>query len=60
MKTCCICKKKFEGWGNNPWGYIKDHKVVEWKDTDVCCNDCNNAVILGRILLSMTKNKTQR
>ena len=44
MKTCCICKKKFEGWGNNPWGYIKDHKVVEWKDTDVCCNDCKYSI----------------
>ena len=32
MKTCCICKNKFKGWGNNPWPV---------KDKGVCCDQCN-------------------
>ena len=52
---CCICKKKFECWGNNPDGakwLDKEGNVVSplFKPTDVCCNECNNRyVILGRM-----------
>lgn len=41
---CCICKKEFIGFGNNP--YPLCHK----DDYDSrCCNDCDNLVINARI-----------
>ena len=50
---CCICGKEFTGWGNNPWGALdKDGKVIQWKNDDVCCDDCDSTyVISGRIYL---------
>lgn len=39
MKTCVICGKKFEGWGNNP-APVKDHGR--------CCDECNWTVIQAR------------
>ena len=50
--TCCICGKKFEGYGNNPCGAL-DHKTLKpivWDSEHVCCDDCNvTEVIPGRI-----------
>ena len=37
---CCICNKKFIGYGHNP------EPVMSWGS---CCNDCNNYVISVRI-----------
>lgn len=50
---CCICGKKFVGWGNNPWGALdKDGNVVEWSENDVCCDECDSTYVLsGRIYL---------
>lgn len=43
-KTCCICGKKFGGYGNNPWPVKQDGE---------CCDDCNfTKVIPARIKLS--------
>ena len=43
IKTCCICGKKFTGWGNNPWPVVKDEDAR-------CCDECdNNSVIPARI-----------
>ena len=40
MKTCCICGKKFDGWGNNPEPVKSDGE---------CCDYCNwNVVIPAR------------
>ena len=40
-KTCCICGKKFEGWGNNPYPV---------KDSGECCDECNwDKVIPARL-----------
>ena len=40
-KICCLCGKKFEGYGNNP---------SPGKEKGSCCNECNlNTVILARI-----------
>lgn len=54
--TCCICKKEFHGWGNNPYGAIrtKQDGTVEMLEnfsaTDMCCGECNTTyVIPGRI-----------
>ena len=41
--VCCICGKKFTGWGNNPW------PVSENPDAE-CCDECNaTQVIPARI-----------
>lgn len=52
-KTCCICGRKFVGWGNNPWGaevYDPNNKLIEFGDDDECCDDCNiNYVLPGRL-----------
>jgi hypothetical protein len=37
-KTCCICGKKFTGWGNDP---------CPVKQEGVCCDECNNSVVLA-------------
>ena len=40
-KTCCICGKEFEGYGNNPYPV---------KEDGCCCNVCNiDKVIPARI-----------
>lgn len=42
-KKCCICGKKFEGWGNNP---------MPVKESGVCCDECNiNVVLVARLRL---------
>ncbi len=39
---CCLCGKKFSGFGNNPWPLVLD--------TDArCCDDCNWKVIEARL-----------
>lgn len=57
MKTekCCICGKTFEGYGNNPRGALNENReIVEWRDEDRCCDECNNRhVVPGRIMLMM-------
>ena len=48
-KTCCICGRKFTGWGNNPY---------PMKDQGECCDSCNQRyVIPARLaLLKLEKN----
>jgi len=31
---CCICGKKFFGWGNNPYPVVEDENAL-------CCDDCD-------------------
>ena len=38
--TCCICKKKEVGWGNNPYPIMENGR---------CCGSCNVIVILTRL-----------
>lgn len=40
MKKCCLCGKKFIGYGNNP---------SPLKDKGECCDDCNFKVISERL-----------
>ena len=48
-RTCCICGKNFEGWGNNP---------APVKDEGVCCDDCNaTRVIPARIAQLSRRNE---
>lgn len=43
-KTCCICGKKFTGWGNDPWPVKMEGE---------CCDDCNNSEVLTARLLGV-------
>lgn len=46
---CCICKKEFNGYGNNPYPL---------RTTGVCCDECNILVVLERLrLLHDSKDK---
>ena len=41
-KKCCICGKRFEGYGNNP---------APVRETGECCEKCNkNVVVPARIM----------
>jgi len=42
---CCICGKEFEGYGNNPWPFIKDESAR-------CCDKCNAKVLQERMNLA--------
>lgn len=63
MKTCCICNKKFEGWGNNPEGAgWKDENgelvFLEFEEEDCCCDECNIKYVLpGRLYILTHRNK---
>jgi len=49
MKTCCICDKQFEGFGNNPDPIKRD---------GYCCDDCNLMVVVpARIKEFMERRK---
>lgn len=37
MKKCCICNKKFEGLGNNPYPIFTK---------GVCCDECNSKIVI--------------
>lgn len=37
--VCCICGKKFTGWGNNPYPVVDDENAR-------CCDDCNNSEVI--------------
>ena len=37
MKQCCICKKIFKGWGNNP---------APLKAEGECCDACNEIKVI--------------
>lgn len=39
--VCCICRKEFTGYGNNP------EPLVRGKDLE-CCDECNQLVIAAR------------
>ena len=45
-KVCCICGKKFIGWGNNPWPVVKDEGAT-------CCDECNGTYVLSARLGQM-------
>lgn len=45
-KVCCICGKKFTGWGNNPWPVVEDEDAR-------CCDACNDEKVLSARLAQM-------
>lgn len=57
---CCVCGRKFKGWGNDPWplDIIKDEtdilKAAD-KSEPVCCDECNmDHVLPARLKLLET------
>ena len=49
--VCCICGKRFEEFGNNPW-------PVKVGTCIYCCDDCNlNVVIPARIERSIAQGQ---
>lgn len=46
LKRCCICKKFFLGYGNNPWPVVKKNNVV-------CCNYCNDTKVIPERIKNM-------
>ena len=47
VKTCCICGKKFRGFGNNAQP-VKDGR---------CCDECNSTVVINARLEQMIMRK---
>lgn len=51
--VCCICGKRFTGWGNNPWPVIEDEDAR-------CCDACNDEkVVPARLAMMFNKEKTK-
>lgn len=50
MKVCCLCGKCIEGEGNNPF-------PLDREDGAVCCDGCNDKVVIPTRLLLMKLNK---
>lgn len=48
--VCCICGKKFTGFGNNPWPVVKDEAAR-------CCDECNSTKVLAARLAQMFGRK---
>ena len=38
-QVCCICGKRFKGYGNNP-------EPVKPFEEGVCCDECNETVVM--------------
>ncbi len=47
-KKCCICKKEYSGYGNNP---------APVKDRGLCCDACNNGVVIPIRAAALVKQK---
>lgn len=48
---CCLCGKKFTGWGNDPWPIVIEEDAR-------CCDRCNDTfVIPARLDLIYIKKK---
>lgn len=50
-KICCICKKEFVGYGNNPYPV---------KKTGECCDTCNQIVVMVRLELDLEQHRVLR
>ena len=49
-KKCCICGRKFSGWGNNPWPL---------RDKGECCDWCNTHRVIPMRIFQL-KNKSTK
>lgn len=49
---CCVCGKKIEGYGHNPWPLVKADGVK-------CCDECNLKVLAARIEEAKKQGETK-
>ena len=56
VKTCCICGKTFEGWGNNP-DPITDKDGNLFPESARCCDECNNEYVIPARLIEIYKGE---
>lgn len=56
---CCICGQPIdEMHSNNPEGALDSNNVmIEWEDTDRCCDSCNLLYVIPGRLYVLRKNK---
>ena len=54
MKKCCLCGKKFEGYGNNPAPLTEESYIYSEKR---CCDDCNSKKVIPERLKRMRKGE---
>lgn len=47
IKVCCICHRKFKGWGNNA------EPVCEGE----CCDECNSEVVIPSRLIEVMNHE---
>ena len=50
LNNCCICKKLFTGYGNNPYPIIDESKAV-------CCDMCNQTKVIPARITQMNEDK---
>lgn len=49
-KKCCICKKEYSGYGNNP---------APVKDRGLCCDACNFGIVLPLRIAALAKRQNE-
>lgn len=50
MKNCSICKREYEGWGNNPAPFACDRG-------ERCCDDCNDRLVVPARMMRVSDPK---
>lgn len=53
MVKCCICGKKIEGYGNNPF-------PLEINPEKKCCDNCNDTYVLAARLMLIKPEEADR
>lgn len=53
-KTCCICGKKFIGFGNNPYP-VADTNLDD--PNGLCCDECNANIVLPTRMIKWAKKE---
>lgn len=48
--VCCICGKKFTGWGNNPYPVVKTEGAR-------CCDECNDEKVIPARIMTIYKEE---
>lgn len=56
VKICCICGKKFEGWGNNP-DPVTDENGNLFPVDARCCDECNDEYVIPARLIAIYKGE---
>lgn len=58
---CCICKKEFHGWKNNPYGALNEkHEPINWKPDAGCCDECNKRYVIPGRLYMQKQNENKK